>query len=68
MNIKGAGFTGASAVHFGDTAVTSTITVNAAGTQITVAAPAHTAGVVDITVTVGSVTTSSTAVDQYTYV
>ena len=68
VTIKGAGFSGATAVYFGGTAVTSAITVNAAGTQITVSAPAHAAGSVDITVTVGGVTTNTIASDQYTYV
>ena len=68
VTIKGAGFTGATAVHFGATAATSAITVNAAGTQITVSAPAHAAGAVDITVTVGATTTNTSSLDVFTYV
>jgi hypothetical protein len=68
VTIKGAGFGGATAVNFGTTAVTSGFTVNGTGTQITVAAPAGVAGTVDITVTVGAVKTTTSVVDQYTYV
>jgi Putative Ig domain/IPT/TIG domain len=68
VTIKGAGFSGATAVSFGTAAVTSGFTVNSTGTQITVAAPAGVAGTVDITVTVGGVKTTTSVVDQYTYV
>jgi hypothetical protein len=68
VTIRGAGFTGASAVSFAGTPVTSAITVNATGSQITVSAPVHAAGAVDITVTVGSSTTLTSALDQFTYV
>ena len=68
VTIKGAGFSGATAVNFGAVAVTSGFTVNGTGTQITVAAPAGVAGTVDITVTVGAVNTATSVVDQYTYV
>jgi hypothetical protein len=68
VTIKGAGFTGATAVNFGATAVTSGITVNAAGTQITVKAPAGSAGSVDITVTAGGVTSNTGSADLFTYV
>jgi IPT/TIG domain/Glycosyl hydrolase family 26 len=67
ITIKGAGFTGASAVSFGGVPVTSAITVNATGTQVTVSAPAHAAGTVDVTVTVGSSTTTTSSSDQFTY-
>ncbi len=67
VNIKGAGFTGATTVSFGVNPVTSTITVNAAGTQITVSAPAHAAGAVDVTVTTPTATTNTTASDTFTY-
>ena len=67
VTINGVGFAGASAVSFGGTLVTSGITVNAGGTQITVAAPANAAGTVDITVTVGGVTTQTSTLDQFTY-
>jgi hypothetical protein len=68
VTIKGAGFNGATAVYFGTTAVSSAITVNSAGTQITLSAPAHAAGTVDVTVVVGGVTTNTTTSDQFTYV
>ena len=67
VNIKGAGFTGATTVSFGVNPVTSTITVNAAGTQITVSAPAHAAGAVDVTVTTPTATTNAVALDTFTY-
>ena len=66
VTIKGTGFTGATTVHFGTTAVSSGFAVNASGTQITLNAPAHVAGSVQVTVTVGSTTTTN-ALDTYTY-
>ena len=65
--INGAGFTGATAVHFGATAATS-FTVNSA-TQITAVAPAGT-GSVDITVTSSTASTSVIvpADDTFNYV
>jgi hypothetical protein len=68
VTIRGAGFGGATAVNFGAAAVTSGFTVNSTGTQITVTAPAGVAGSVNITVTVGGVKTTTSVVDQYTYV
>ena len=68
ITIKGAGFTGATAVSFGGTPISSAITVNAAGTQITVTAPAHAAGAVAVTVTVGGVTTSTGSLTQLTFI
>ena len=68
VTIVGAGFTGTTAVNFGSVAVTSGITVNAAGTQITVKSPAQAAGKVQVTVTVGLSTTSKTNTsDGFTY-
>jgi hypothetical protein len=67
VTIKGVGLTGATAVNFGTTAVTSGFTVNNTGTQITLAAPAGVAGTVNITVTVGGTTTTVGPLDQYTY-
>ncbi len=42
--MSGSAFTGATAVYFGTTKVTATISVNAAGTQLTVKSPAGTSG------------------------
>jgi len=66
--ITGTGFTGttgAAGVKFGATNATS-YTVNS-NTQITAVAPAGSAGTVDITVTNGTTSATSSA-DQYTYV
>jgi len=63
--ITGTNFTGVSAVDFGATAAT-TFTVDSA-TQITATAPAHAAGVVDVTVTAAGGTSTTGAPDQYTY-
>ena len=68
VTIKGAGFTGTTQVSFGTTVVTSGITVNAAGTQITVTAPAHAAGTVDLTVTAGVNTSLTSTSDHFTYI
>ena len=68
LTIKGVGLTGATAITFGTVSVTSGFTVNTTGTQITVKAPAGTAGTVPVTVTVGGATTTVGALDQFTYV
>jgi hypothetical protein len=68
VTVTGAGFTGATAVNFGSTAVTTGITVNATGTQLTVKAPAGSAGSVDVTVTAGGVTSNTGSADKFTYV
>ena len=68
VTIKGAGFTGTTSVQFGSVSVTSGITVNAAGTQITVKAPAEAAGTVDVTVTAGGYTSLASASETFTYV
>jgi hypothetical protein len=66
VTITGTNFTGASAVNFGGTAVTTYI-VNSS-TSISAAAPAGTAGPVDVTVTTPvGVSTLSQPADQYTY-
>ena len=67
VTVKGAGFTEATTVSFGAAPVTSGITVNAAGTQITVKAPVHVAGAVDVTVTTPSSTTNASPLDVFTY-
>ena len=67
VTIKGAGLTGATAVNFASTPAT-TFTVNGAGTQINATSPGGDAGLVDITVTVGTSTTAITPADVFTYV
>jgi hypothetical protein len=67
VTITGAGFTGATAVHFGATTVTSGITVSATGDQLTVKAPAGSAGTVNLTVTVGGYTSLASTSGQFTY-
>jgi cyclophilin family peptidyl-prolyl cis-trans isomerase len=62
--ITGVDFTGATAVKFGSTAATS-YTVNS-DTQITAASPAGT-GLVDVTVTTASGTSTTAAADQFSY-
>jgi len=67
--ITGTGFTGtagAGGVRFGATNAGS-YTVNS-DTQITVIAPAHAAGTVDVTVTAPGGTSATSVSDQYTYV
>jgi hypothetical protein len=64
--ITGTGFIGVSAVKFGTTPA-STFTVDS-DTQITVTVPAGSAGTVDVIVTTSGGTSSTSAVDQYTYV
>jgi hypothetical protein len=64
VTITGADFTGATAVFFGTTKVTS-FTVNS-DTQITVTSPAGT-GVVDMTVTTPSGTSPTVSADKFSY-
>jgi hypothetical protein len=66
VTITGTGFTGATAVMFGDTAGTN-ITVNAAGTQITVTAPSRPAGPVFVTVVTPGGTSGPQVAARYTY-
>ncbi len=54
-------------MSFGGTPVTSAITVNATGTQITVTAPVYVVGAVDVVVTVGGTTTNTSVSGQFTY-
>ena len=65
ITITGTNLTGATAVFFGAVAAT-TFTVNQDGT-ITAAAPAGSAGSVDITVTTPYGTTAASPADQFTY-
>ncbi len=60
----GAGFIGASAVHFGATAATFTVT---SPTIITATDPAGT-GTVDVTVTTGGGTSATSPADEFTYI
>ncbi|MEO8541366.1 MAG: IPT/TIG domain-containing protein [bacterium] len=65
VTITGTGFTGATLVTFGGTAGSSLVVVN--DTTITVTAPAHVAGVVDVLVSNPSGTSNNTGADNYTY-
>jgi hypothetical protein len=65
VTLSGSGFTGASAVYFGTTAAAS-FTVNS-DTSITMTAPAHAAGMVDITVKTTSSTSARSGADVFTY-
>ncbi len=67
VTIFGAGFTGASAVDFAQTPATA-FTVDQAGTLITATSPGGDAGTVDVTVTVGTVTSATVDADRYAYV
>jgi hypothetical protein len=67
VTVKGAGFTGATAVDFGATAGTNVV-VAAGGTSLTVKAPAGAAGSVDITVTAGGITSNTGSADSFTYI
>ncbi|KHK48582.1 hemagglutinin, partial [Ralstonia sp. A12] len=66
VTITGTNFTGVTAVKFGATNATS-FTVNST-TQITATSPAGSAGVVDVTVTNGGGTSTTSAADQFSYV
>jgi hypothetical protein len=65
--IGGTGFTGATNVEFGAGNAASYFTVNSS-TQITVVAPAGSAGTVDVTVTGPGGTSATSAADHFTYV
>ena len=65
VTITGTGFPGATAVKFGTTPATFTITD---ATHITASAPAGAAGLVDVTVTAVLGTSSTVVADHYTYV
>jgi hypothetical protein len=64
VTIYGSGFSGATSVSFGGSLATPTV-VN--DSQITVTAPAHSAGTVDITVTTPFGTSAIVVADQFTY-
>lgn len=63
--ITGTGFTGATAIKFGTTNATSFV-VNSA-VSITAVVPAHTAALVDITVTTPGGTSTTSSADQFTF-
>ena len=65
LTIGGSGFTGATAVHFGNTAALNFTVVN--DTTLTVSAPSGAAGLVDVTVTTIGGTSGKSSADQYTY-
>jgi hypothetical protein len=67
VTITGTSLIGATAVHFG-TKPGTRMTVNPAGTQITVTAPAEVAGSVDVVVLAPTGTSPVTANDKFTYV
>ena len=67
VTIKGAGFTGATAVSFGGTPAT-VVSVEPDGRSMTVIAPSGTAGqTVDVSVSAGGTTTITTSTDRFTY-
>jgi PKD repeat protein len=65
VTITGSGFTGATAVRFGETAGSGMTVVS--GERITVRSPAHAAGSVYITVTTPGGTSPQTAAARFTY-
>jgi hypothetical protein len=64
VTITGTNFNGATAVSFGG--VAGNINANT-GSSITATTPAHSAGIVDVTVTTPGGTSSTSAADQFTY-
>ena len=66
LTITGTNFTGATAVVFGATAVTTNLVVNAAGTQITVAVPVGTDRI-DVTVVTPGGNSPTLPADRFTY-
>lgn len=64
VTISGSGFTGATAVKFGDSAATFTLN---SSSSITATSPARTAGTVDVTVTTPSGTSATSQADKFTY-
>jgi hypothetical protein len=62
--IRGTGFTGATSVHFG-TVAAAIVSLNKAGTQLTVTSPAQPTGTVDVTVTTPGGTSPLTGADHF---
>lgn len=65
VTVTGTDFTGATAVRFGASAASFTVT---SPTSITATAPVNAAGTYDVTVTTPSGTSATLAADQYTYI
>jgi hypothetical protein len=65
LTVYGSGLSGATAVNFG---TASGVIQYSNGTEIIVRSPAGAAGTVDITVTTGAGTSSTSAADHFTYV
>ncbi len=65
VTIVGLNFNGATAVKFGTKLATNLVVVS--GTKITVKAPSHGAGLVDVQVTTPVATSATTSADHYTY-
>ncbi|MGD0808922.1 MAG: IPT/TIG domain-containing protein, partial [Acidimicrobiales bacterium] len=65
VDVVGTNLSVASAVDFGTTAATS-FTVDSA-TQLTAVTPAHSAAIVDVTVTTGGGTSPTSSADQFSY-
>ena len=65
ITLTGSNFAGATAVAFGNTAAAAFAVVNAS--TITAVTPAMSAGVVDVTVTTGGGTSSTSLGDQFTF-
>lgn len=65
VTLTGTGFYSRATVKFGTVSATSVVIVSP--TKITVTAPAHTAGVVDVTVTTPGGTSPTTSADRYSY-
>ena len=68
MTVSGSGFTGATTVYFGTSRVTTTISVNAGGTQLTVKSPPGTAGTsVNVRVVTPGGESAAVTADLFTY-
>ena len=68
VTVSGSGFTGATAVYFGTTRVTTTISVNARATQLTVKSPPGTAGTsVNVRVVTPGGESAAVTADLFTY-
>jgi len=66
VTLGGSNLSGATAVYFGTVAATSFTVVSS--TQISVVAPAHAAGMIDVTVVTAGGTSATSSVDHFTYV
>jgi len=68
VTISGTGLASATGVKFGDTAATFTPQTTSGVTKLVATAPAHARGVVDVTVTNSSGTSTANASSKFTYV